>query len=234
MSEIPTAGPVLARARLRHDVPARALARVLVPEEPGARSGAGHHLVWALFADAEDRRRDFLWREMRPGEFLILAERPPVDQHGIFNLEYKPFSPVLRPGQHLQFDLRANPVVNVAAKPGERGRRHDVVMHNLSKLDRSQRALAREGAMRESALAWLVRKGAIAGFRIEPDHLHIDRYEHVRVPREGARAVIFSALTFQGMLEVKDPARFVSSILAGFGAAKAFGCGLMLIRRAPR
>jgi CRISPR system Cascade subunit CasE len=31
---------------------------------------------------------------------------------------------------------------------------------------------------------------------------------------------------------VDDPSRFLVSIQRGFGAAKAFGCGLMLIRRA--
>ena len=86
----PASTPVLARARLRRDQPAEALARILVPEEPGARLGAAHSLVWALFADSPDRRRDFLWREMRPGEFLILAARPPSDPHGLFDLEYKP------------------------------------------------------------------------------------------------------------------------------------------------
>ena len=62
----PASTPVLARARLRRDQPAEALARILVPEEPGARLGAAHPLVWALFAGRPDRRRDFLWREMRP------------------------------------------------------------------------------------------------------------------------------------------------------------------------
>jgi CRISPR system Cascade subunit CasE len=114
--------PVLARARLRRDQPVEALARILVPEEPGARLGAAHSLVWALFADAPDRRRDFLWREMRPGEFLILAARPPTDAHNMFDLEFKSFAPVLRSGQCLGFDLptllstsRKNPVNGASA-----------------------------------------------------------------------------------------------------------------------
>jgi CRISPR system Cascade subunit CasE len=49
------------------------------------------------------------------------------------------------------------------------------------------------------------------------------------MPREDARAVIFSTLTFQGVLTVDNPARFLASVLGGFGAAKAYGCGLMLI-----
>jgi len=187
-----------------------------------------------LFADRPDRRRDFLWREMRPGEFLILAVRPPSDPHELFDLEYKPFAPVLHAGQHLEFDLRANPVVSSATKPGQRGKRHDVVMNALSKLVPAERAAAREKAISEASAAWLARKGETSGFSIDPDRLYIDRYERVRIPHSDARVVIFSALTFQGVLIVDEPARFLASVLGGFGAAKAFGCGLMLIRRARR
>src|ERR1044071_3250785 len=142
-------GYLLVRARLRRDRPADALARILVPEEPGARLGAAHSLVWALFADSPDRRRDFLWREMRPGEFLILANRPPVDPHNLFDLEYKPFAPVLAAGQRLGFDLRVNPVVSIPSAPGQRGRRTDVVMHALHDLAHPERAAARTAAIRE-------------------------------------------------------------------------------------
>jgi CRISPR system Cascade subunit CasE len=226
------AGPVLARAKLRRDISAQALARLLVPQEPGARLGAGHHLIWALFADDAQRHRDFLWREMRPGEFLILAARPPSDPHELFDLEHKPFAPVLRAGQNLQFYLRANPVVSIPAKAGHRGKRHDVVMHALSKLVPTERSAARERAIREAGASWLVRKGGTGGFSIDADKLYIDRYERVRIPREDARAVTFSTLTFQGVLTVDNPARFLASVLGGFGAAKAYGCGLMLIGRA--
>jgi CRISPR system Cascade subunit CasE len=227
-------GPVLARVRLRRDVPAQALAQLLVPQHPGARLGAGHHLVWTLFADGRDRRRDFLWREIRAGEFLILAARSPSDPHRLFDLESKPFAPALRPGQQLRFDLRANPVISIPAEPGMRGKRHDVVMHAISNLGSGERAAAREGAIREAGSAWLARKGAAAGFRIQPEKLYTDHYERVRVPRENERAVVFSVLTFQGVLTVDEPAQFVASLLRGFGAAKAYGCGLMLIRRARR
>jgi CRISPR system Cascade subunit CasE len=170
VTDAPT-GPVLARARLRRDVPAQSLARLLVPREPGARFGAAHHLVWALFADDCDRRRDFLWREIRPGEFLILAARPPADPHGFFDLESKPFAPALHSGQPVRFDLRANPVVSIVAKQGERGKRHDVVMHAISKEALAERATARERAIREAGGAWLAHKGAAAGFRAISDQI---------------------------------------------------------------
>ena len=57
----------LVRAELRRDVPAVALAELLVPSEVGAQVGATHRLVWSLFADGPERRRDFLWRQTGPG-----------------------------------------------------------------------------------------------------------------------------------------------------------------------
>ena len=44
---------------------------------------------------------------------------------------------------------------------------------------------------------------------------------------------MFGVMDFSGMLEVKDPARFLTQLAQGFGRARAFGCGLMLIRRIP-
>jgi CRISPR system Cascade subunit CasE len=223
-------GPFLVRARLRRDRP-QALARVLVPQGDGARLGAAHALVWALFADTPDRRRDFLWREMRPGEFLILAARAPTDRHDLFLLEHKPFAPALREGQRLRFDLRVNPVVSVPGERGIRGKRRDVVTNALSHLDPSERAAARETTIREVAAGWITKQAAGAGFGIDRGAVYVSAEEWVRIPREQGRPVVFSALTLQGTLIVSDPPRFIVAIKHGFGAAKAFGCGLMLIRR---
>jgi CRISPR system Cascade subunit CasE len=118
----------LSRARLRRDVPAVALARILVPEDATARVDASHRLIWALFSDSPDRERDFLWREEEPGRFMLLSARPPTDAHELFDLESKPFEPALSSGDRLGFTLRANPVVARSAGPGLRGKRHDVVM----------------------------------------------------------------------------------------------------------
>jgi CRISPR system Cascade subunit CasE len=168
---------------------------------------------------------------MRPGEFLILAARMPVDPHNLFDLQCKPFDPALRPGQRLRFDLRANPVIAVPQKPSQRGKRSDVVMHKLFTVARDERATARETAVREAGASWLARKGEAAGFGIVANQLYIDGYNRVRIPRDSGRAIMFSTLTFQGVLTVRDPARFLARVARGFGAARAFGCGLMLIRR---
>jgi CRISPR system Cascade subunit CasE len=219
----------LSRARLRRDAPVMALARLLVPDS-AARPAAMHHLVWSLFADGPERRRDFLWREEAPGRFMTLSRRPPVNIEGLFELDSQPFAPVLSPGDRLGFTLRANPVVARATAASERGKRHDVVMDVLKSVEPGQRAEARPEAVLTAGRAWLARQGAAHGF--EPEGLTaVDGYDRVVIPRETGKAAVFGVLDISGVLTVRDPARFLAAQESGFGRARAFGCGLMLIRR---
>lgn len=228
-----TRGLFLSRAGLRRDGPAAALARLLVPDGGSAvRSAAGHHALWSLFADSPDRRRDFLWREERSGRFLVLSSRQPVDEHGLFTIESKPFEPSLNPGDRLRFSLRANPVVARATAGGERGARHDVVMDALRSVPREDRAVQRMALIVTAGRAWLAKQGERHGFVPDAD-VGVDGYETVRLPRPGpSRPVTFSMLEFDGVLTVRDPVAFLAQLPVGFGRARAFGCGLMLIRRA--
>ena len=106
-----------------------------------------------------------------------------------------------------------------------------MVTNALSRLDPSERAAAREATRREAAALWLAKRAADAGCCIDPGEVHVAAEEWVRIPREQRRPIVFSALTMQGALTACDPPRFIAAIERGFGAAKAFGCGLMLIRR---
>jgi CRISPR system Cascade subunit CasE len=222
----------LSRARLRQDTGANAaLARLLVPEGDGARLAAAHRLVWALFADGPERERDFLWREEAPGRFMTLSARAPQALPDLFDVQSKPFEPSLAVGDRLLFALCANAVVSRAVAPGQRGKPHDVVMDAIHRLPGGQRAGARLGAVAEAGRAWLVRQGQVYGF--EPaEKVGVDGYETVRVPRDKGADARFGRLDFTGLLQVTDPAKFVAKLSVGFGRARAFGCGLMLIRRA--
>lgn len=229
----------LSRARLRRDAPAAALAPVLLPDSMNERASVGHRLIWTLFGDNADRRRDFLWREegalaVRPGgtSFLILSARPPEDRHALFDLETKPFEPVLAKGDRLAFTLRANPVVTRKDESG-RARRHDVVMDRLRPLMPGTRAASRADAMWRGGRDWLTAQGARYGFEIlQPDQVWADGYDQLRLERRGGhRPITISVLDLKGTLRVVEPGSFVQALLSGFGKAKAFGCGLMLIRR---
>jgi CRISPR system Cascade subunit CasE len=221
----------LSRARLRRDAPVAALASLLVPEDAAARAAASHRLVWALFADAADRQRDFLWREEKPGHFMALSARPPDDSHHLFDLDFKPFAPNLSSGDRLGFTLRANPVVARTEARGQRGKRHDVVMDLLRDVPRGERATARPEAALTAGRAWLARQGEAHGFTPIGDAA-VDGYDSVRIPRADGKPAVFGVLDISGLLEVRDPSEFLTRLSQGFGRARAFGYGLMLIRRA--
>lgn len=232
----------LSRVRLRRDAPAAALAPVLLPSDPAARVGTAHRLLWTLFGDAPERARDFLWREegssdVRPGRasFLLLSARPPEDTHRLFEpIEPKLFAPVLASGDRLIFSLRANPVITRRNPKTGKAERHDIVMDRLRQVPQGERAGQRLAATLEAGTAWLEAQGQRHGFHLKAaENLRIDGYDQVTLRREGkTRPLAFSVLDLDGMLEVRDPDAFGAALLQGFGKAKAFGCGLMLIRRA--
>ncbi len=226
----------LCRATLKRGASMRALAPLLsgATGRHGSSVQAGHHLVWSLFADDPGRRRDFLWRELAAGTFLILSARQPEDRHALFDLaEPKPFAPRLLAGDALGFSLRANPVVRRRGASGSRSVKHDVVMDALRTHPPGGRAGHRSALLRERGLDWLMRQGQRSGFEFDPRQVRIDGYERHRIDRKApAPQMTFSTVEFEGTLTVTGPARLVSAIAKGFGAAKAYGCGLMLIRRA--
>lgn len=222
-------GHVLIRARLRRDMPLRAIAPLLVPDDPQARASASHRLVWSLLGDGPDRRRDFLWREEADGRFLILSAREPIIPHPLFEVESKPFAPVLSAGDRLRFVLHANATLARSA-PGRRGHRTGVATAAVKALPVEDRAALRHAAIAEAGRAWLTRAGARCGFTPEPG-CAVDGDDHRRISRTGAPAIETDLLDFDGALRVDDPAVFLAALCAGFGRARAFGCGLMLIRR---
>lgn len=221
------------RARLRRDATVQALLPLLQSGDSRSRH-PGHHLVWSLFADGPDRHRDFLWRETERGTFLILSTRQPVDHHALFDIDVpKPFAPALEAGDRLQFSLRANPVVRRYDPRRGRSVKHDVVMDALRSHPVGGRAENRFAVMRERGFAWLERQADRAGFIVQSDSVRVDGYEQHRVTRKGAApGMSFSTLDFDGLLTASNPGTFLAAITGGFGAAKAYGCGLMLIRRA--
>ncbi len=221
----------LIRARLLSDAQVGALAPLLLPDDDNDRALAAHRLVWSFMTTAPDARRDFLWREEAPGRFLVLAPRPPAAS-ALFELECKPFAPELGPGDRLRFLLRANATI-ARRRPGERGGRDDVVMHGLHPVEPgAARAAAKPAVLRDAGAAWLRRTGKRAGFSPDDDALLVDGYRRLRIPRTGRQDIALGLLEFAGMLRVDDPAAFVAALSCGFGRGRAFGCGLMLIRRA--
>lgn len=218
----------LTRMRISRTPSVRALASLVSPADHAARIDAHHKLIWAAFADTADRSRDFLWREEADGSFLALSARPPVQMDLFDPFVTKPFAPSLSPGDRLSFALRAN-----ATRTKRGAGRVDVVMDALHALAKDARAEARSQIVQTEAAAWLERQGSKAGFTLNAltgaDYTTLTLPGY-RGPRKGQPQ--FGLLDLTGSLTVTDPAAFVLQLGRGFGRAKAFGCGLMLIRRA--
>lgn len=228
--------------------------------EKGRIMDAHHRLLWALFGDTAERERDFLWRWEGQGRFLILSQRrPAADGAGLFEPpESKEFAPDLRAGDRLAFILRANATqTRKTGRLRNSGKPHtkhiDLVMDRLFAIkgqtalpdgEISQRPALRHRLATEAAGDWLASQGARSGFTLEqrPDQaggsqpdLDVADYSVVPLPAQaGPRKgqPQFGVIDLTGHIRVAEPALLVAAIARGFGRAKAFGCGLMLIRRA--
>jgi len=201
---------------------------------------AEHQWLWRLFPAPDGSPRDFLYRrwdvEGMP-RFYVVSKRPPQGQSTVWSVQTQGYAPKKQAGARLRFDLRANPVVT----HGHDGKstRHDVVMQEKTRLLR-ERGLARwqdwqgedkpalYALVRETCGAWLKSRALRLGFEIDEESLAVDGYQQ-HVEQKGR--LRFSTVDFSGELTVIDPDAFSVALSDGIGHAKAFGCGLLLVRR---
>ena len=196
-----------------------------------------HKAVWMFFGDQPDRKRDFLFRlEPTPGGLIyyVVSQRPPLDNVPGWRVETKPYTPLLRQGQPLQFSLRVNPVRKV--RDGDvKQHRHDVVMDAKRRAREQGVGISNNEMERQAGLAWLEQRYPDWGIELRPEQTRVHSYrKHVFYKgnhgRKGRR-VTFCSLDFDGILTVNDPVSLLHILYSGVGCSKGFGCGLMLIRR---
>lgn len=214
---------------------------------PGAAGKATpyseHQWIWRFFPSAEDQRRDFIFRRDDLGEtprYYVVSQRPPVGFSAAWAVRTQPYAPILAAGQRLAFKLRANPVVSKKGGAG-RSKRHDVVMQlkkqlmaerevsSWAKWPKEDERPAQYDMVQQTCLEWLRERAAGNGFEVT--EASVDAYTQHRV---GAREIRFSSVDYSGELVVTDPERFQRTLANGLGHAKAFGCGLMLVRGVDR
>ncbi|MBC6428829.1 MAG: type I-E CRISPR-associated protein Cas6/Cse3/CasE [Cellvibrionales bacterium] len=219
----------LSRLRLNRNASAAALLPLLNPPEQEKAADAHHRLMWLVFADGPERTRDFLWRYDDNGQFMTLSTRPP-QPHDLFQTpETKEFSPNLHSGDRLEFLLRAN-ATRARKDEQDQWKRVDLVMDRLHKISQAERATQRPAIAQEAAQEWLTGLGERSGFT--PNDVIAENYNTLELGRKRRQGATFGILDLRGQLTVTDPALFLPALTKGFGRAKAWGCGLMLIRRA--
>lgn len=223
----------LSKIELRRDLSARELGRAIP-----ANGYAEHQVIWKLASGGRDEPRDFLFRRDQVGQwptFFLLAPREPSAGSYHWTIQSKPYAPKLKDGQRLAFALRANPVRSRHEPRGERGGRRirdDRIMdakRQEQELDPSERSSQAELVQREGP-SWLRERAEANGFAVEA--LCVDDYRQHRLYKRGsAQPIQFSTLDYQGVLSVTDPDLLLTALQKGIGPAKAFGCGLLLVRR---
>lgn len=204
------------------------LSRVEIPWIAARNPYNLHKHLWRLFpgesretrATDDEDRQGFLFRVEhnpvgRSATLLVQSRRPPTSAKGVVIIGTKEFQPKPLAGQRLGFLLTANPVKTIRDaqredKPGKRSEKCRV-------------PLIKE----EEQRLWLARRLSEAG-EIEA----ADLIPHAPIYfRKGSHSGKLVTLTFEGILHVNDASRLSTLLENGIGPAKAFGCGLLLVRR---
>lgn len=189
------------------------LSRVSLPGPWAARQGFSnpyrlHQWIWdALPADPE-ARRDFLFRADSANgvvRVLLLSERPPAPSAD-FAWETTKLSPTFLFHPAYRFRLRANPTYRRAS-------------------DRRRLGYFHEPDIR----AWFERKFAAAGCDLRS--LETTAPRRIRFSkRPGAPQSVISSVDASGILSVRDESAFRAAFDSGFGHAKGFGFGLLMLQ----
>lgn len=187
-----------------------------------------HRRLWRLFpgeeretrATGEQARQGFLFRieeqgTGRPVRLLVQSRLVPVRVDGLQLLGSREIQPAPSAGQRLAFVLTANPVKTITdtqrnAKPDKQS-------------DKCRVPLIKEDGQRR----WLARKLAGAA-TVESAEILPHAPLYFRKEKHGGKLV---TCTFEGVLRVDTPEQLTSLLENGVGPAKAFGCGLLLVRR---
>ncbi|MFZ5569197.1 MAG: type I-E CRISPR-associated protein Cas6/Cse3/CasE [Thermodesulfobacteriota bacterium] len=83
---------------------------------------------------------------------------------------------------------------------------------------------------------WVIKQGEKHGFSLDRDYsgqckLQSSAYQWHPIKADKGKKSGFSSVDFLGALEVTDVEQFREALFRGIGRSKAFGCGLLLVKR---
>ena len=207
----------------------------LLKQKSGSDGYMAHQILWDLFPNDGDKKRDFLFHKDEKGgipQFLLVSKTEPVETGGVAVIS-KSYIPQLIKGQKLAFSLVANPVVSRKVEGKKHSVKHDVWMDakKQAKEDRAN-TVSIVQACENASKSWLIRQGERCGFSLKETDVLIDGYIQYRFYKgRKAKLIQYSSIHYEGLLTVTDAEKFIKMLYTGIGRSKAFGCGLMLVRR---
>ncbi len=179
-----------------------------------------HQKVWQAFPGRDGEQRTFLTRlDQRRESFRLLIispmepTRPEWCPPGPESWKTKPIPETYFARRRYAFQLCANPTKKIASKAD------GTVTKNGRRVPLGKR---------EELVEWIKRKGEQGGFSVDEATLRTISRGREYFKKSGQDGM-HSAVEFQGVLTVIDPARFHETFTRGIGSAKAFGFGLLVI-----
>jgi len=192
-----------------------------------------HQLIRSIFPDSYEG--PLLFRSVddkKRSVFYIVSKTEPLSNNSMC-IQTKEYAPNLIKGQILHFSLTANPAIMVRIENRKNGVRYDVWMDTRKK--EKERCESPENIFikcYENTKEWLTFRSNRLGFEVK--NVDIERYmHHSFVKTNDKNKVSYGAVDYKGIIEVTDPDIFINRTLyRGIGPSKAFGCGLMLVKKA--
>ena len=202
------------------------LSKIQIPWRLSKNSYHLHQALWKLYPGREDEQRKFLYRVERLEKGMathILMQstiRPQQSEESPVILDWREFNPVFSSGQRLRFRLRANPIKTI--KDSHKG--------TVEKKGKLYTKTVRVPLIHEAQQqAWLERK--LQGIaQLETLIIQPEPILYFRKTKENRSGKIQPVL-FDGILRITDPDAFSALFQTGIGPAKAFGCGLLTVKR---
>lgn len=180
-----------------------------------------HRALWQLFPGIEHgNSAPFLFHmetiNLSSGAKVLMQsnKEPLEDAANARILAKKPLSFSLHVNQTLRFKLQANPtklIVDRVNRPGKRNR------------GKCRVPLIHE----DEQIYWLQRK-------LEPAARVLEVVARKQQPiyfRRGRQVGKINPVSYEGIFQIQQPAEMLDLMRKGIGPAKAFGCGLLLVKR---
>lgn len=196
-----------------------------------------HQTIWDFFAN-NGKKRDFLFRTEQikgnPVIYAISPKRPLASDSSPWYVDTKPYNPNIVNGEQLFFSVRVSACKKRTEKNGKL-KKTDIVIAKKKRL-RNELAPDAMPSNQEithmAASEWMRRQGERYGFNlIDFQVTQHEWHEFKKASKAGTFDIAFPSLDLDGILVVTVSEDFKKMLFEGIGAARSFGCGLMLVRR---
>lgn len=196
---------------------------VLQAFPPGSLEETGQRVLWRLDQDGL-KHTLYLVSPVEP-DLTHIAEKAGWISQTWSSISYDSFLDRVMTGQEWGFRLQANPVKRESTPPGIRGKSLPHVTP-------------------EQQINWLTQRAGLLGFEIKENSESLTGFEVDVTSREDLRffrkdphregkiaQVTLRKVQFDGVLKVTDAESLRSTLVQGIGRGKAYGCGLLTLRR---